>query len=176
MTVGRHKEDYHTVSDEQLTQNAVDSGTSTDKADVERERCPATTRSGASCVNFSQYPDGCVIHSQTPEAAAARHAGRVKGGHIARQRTTAILGLGVPESEVARITLESGEHQVAILTAVVKSLALGKVSASTANAIGNLVKIASQIMQGDQQEAIKRLAETLERLEQERVIQVGGRR
>jgi hypothetical protein len=147
-----------------------------DKGDVGRERCPATTRSGDRCVNFSQYPDGCVIHSQTPEAAASRHAGRVKGGHIARQRTTAVIGLGVPDAEVAGITLESGEDQLAVLTAVVKSLAKGRVSASTANAIANIVKVASGIVAGDQQRAIEQLRQTLERLEAERVIQVGGRR
>jgi hypothetical protein len=58
---------------------------------------------------------------------------------------------------------------------VVRSLAVGKVSSSTATTIAQIVKVASGIVGQDQAEAIKSLAAKIEELERDRVLTVGRR-
>jgi hypothetical protein len=129
----------------------------TDKVDTApARRCVATSKSGRSCTNLAAYADQrCLFHSFDPTAVAAKTAGRSKGG--AMPRRTTVAGLGLPDPEVAGITVGDSAGQLAVLDAVVRSLATGKVSAHTATAIIQAVRAANQILATDQSAAIAEL-------------------
>jgi hypothetical protein len=75
-----------------------------------------------------------------------------------------VVGLGVPDAEVDGITVGDSAGQLAVLDAVVRSLAIGKVSAHTATAIIQAVRAANQILATDQSAAIAELERRIEAL------------
>ena len=135
-----------------------------DKVEAEAaRRCVAISKSGRSCTNLAAYTDQrCLFHSSDPVAVAAKAAGRAKGGAVPRRTT--VVALGVPNSEMDGITVADGAGQLAVLDAVVKSLATGKVSAHTATAIIQAVRAANQILATDQSAAIAELERRIEAL------------
>jgi hypothetical protein len=98
-------------------------------------RCTATKVDGSPCTNGGIGSSGrCLAHTDDAGVKAVVAAARARGGAQPRVR----LGMTVADD----LDLASPEGAVGILAAVVKAVAIGKISASQASAITQAVRTA----------------------------------
>jgi hypothetical protein len=101
-------------------------------------RCRATTRAGKPCVNRAGVGGFCVAHTRDEAVKAMVQAGRAAGGRAPRVR--AGLDLDAPDA----VQLDTVEGAVAILEAVVRAVAVNRISGTQAQAITGAVRTALQ--------------------------------
>jgi hypothetical protein len=130
-------------------------------------RCSVTTKAGKPCVNRAGVGGRCVVHTQDEAVKAMVQAGRAAGGRAPRVR--AGLDLDAPDA----IRLDTVEGAVALLEAVVRAVAVNRISGTQAQAITGAVRIA---LQAQEQVTAAQLAELQAKLDALTVEAPRGRR
>jgi hypothetical protein len=132
-----------------------------------RAKCAATTRSGRPCPSRPVAGEPfCVMHSKSPATQALLQQARKLGGAAPRAR------LGLDPTMVDGIALDTLESRTALREAVVRALAKGQISSSTAAAIESVVKGAAADIQADQQAQLEQLTQKVQELVDARVVTV----
>jgi hypothetical protein len=164
-TEGSRSDAVEGVADLQQREAEPDATTQTSHAPVSDEvgaarapagkkgKCGATTRSGRRCTSAATPTGYCIMHSPDAATQALMAQARRLGGSAPRAR----LGLNTDA-----VALGTAEDQLALLVATVKALATNSISSSTAAAITNAVKTASQIVGQDQAARIQELERRLD--------------
>jgi hypothetical protein len=130
-------------------------------------RCSAVTKAGKPCVNRPGPGGRCVAHTEDEGVKAMVHAARVAGGKAPRIRVG--LNLEAPDA----VDTETVEGVQRLMAAVIRAVAVNKISGTQAQSIVSAAKVALQAQELTSQARIRELQDKLDALT---VDQRGARR